>query len=646
MSSLSNPIYQHSGETQKICPLAAQASINEDIEQRRRQLDSQGEARKIILAKEVSNMIDETDIHLRTTPFPEAQESLTVKLSGAIEASKNILISAASATQHAADAAVQASSNAANAAVQASSNVANAAIGAATSVGANALSAAEGVAQTTATKAVQAEHAAANAFTRAAAYISHMGHDAASAISSATKTAAGVITNTASNAAHKAADLTEKAVDTTADLASAVGQKTRELAENAANKAHEVADNISHFTALVTLLAAEEKERARRLVEDETFAIINAMKLSEQIRALGPAFYRQETPNLLYGTKLLEEAERRWRLSSPYTALAANNAHTVGKLVADNVHTYHHFVPQRQLILGHIRSLEEKERTRRLIDSDETYAIMNALATRDIIRGLGWEFYRQDGAFDKFHKAYATTLLEEIERTYRIRTHKLLHTEDSAHLLMDVVATNITKFHVSTRQAAHLANEFAGKLGKTALEAASVFSQKAKDFAQFSTQRMQNAAGDISSFASIMYVLAREEGERVRRLNDPDEIYAIQNAWAQSALIRGLEGFWRQSQSARYPTAMLEELERRRRIAFDDKETKKTAHLCAQIVSENLAKFEKAHDYSAELIRKREVAAHSRLNPNAPAFVPHSAPAMKIEPPAPQPVYAASRATM
>jgi hypothetical protein len=33
-----------------------QASINEDLEQRRRQLDSKGEARKIIIAKEVSRI--------------------------------------------------------------------------------------------------------------------------------------------------------------------------------------------------------------------------------------------------------------------------------------------------------------------------------------------------------------------------------------------------------------------------------------------------------------------------------------------------------------------------------------------------------------------------------------------------------------
>jgi len=436
-----------------------------------------------------------------------------------------------------------------------------------------------------------------------------------------------MFTTAATDAAHKVGDLTEKTIHTTTDIAGAVGHKTLELAEGAANKAHEVADNISHFTSLMGVLASEEKERARRLAEDETFAIINASKLSEHIRALGPSFYRQELPNLHYGSKLLEEAERRWRLSSSYSSVAESNAHNVGKLVQSSINRFEHFVPHHQLVLGHIHNLEEKERTRRLNDSNESFAIINALATRDLIRGLGWEFYRQEGTFDKFHAAYATTLLEENERKDRIRTQKLLHAEDSAHELMNVVSDSIQKFNWNSRQAAHFVNEFAGKLGNVTLNAASAFGEKTKEFAQTTVQRMQIVAGDLSNFASLMYVIALEERERVRRLSDFDEIHAIQNAWTQSGLIRELDGFWRDNRTLRAPrfqTSMIEEIERRYRVANADKEVQSRARAVAALVNQNLAKFERAHEYAAELVRKQEIAAHSRLNPSAKPFVPSS----------------------
>ena len=68
---------------------------------------------------------------------------------------------------------------------------------------------------------------------------------------------------------------------------------------------------------------------------------------------------------------------------------------------------------------------------------------------------------------------------------------------------------------------------------------------------------------------------------------------------------------------------MMEEIERRWRLANETPASRKRAHAVADIVTQNLSKFEKAHEYAAELTRKREVAAHSRLNPNARPFVPH-----------------------
>lgn len=258
-------------------------------------------------------------------------------------------------------------------------------------------------------------------------------------------------------------------------------------------------------------------------------------------------------------------------------------------------------------------------------DTNETWAILNAFALRDIIRGLGYEFYRQEGAFGKSHSSYAITLLEELERKNRIREHFLLHQDDSSKHLMDVVANNLAKFNFNTRQAAHFVNDFASKLGSATLQAASSFSDKTKEFAQITVSKVQSVAGDLSNFASSMYLLALEEQERIRRMNDPMEIYAIQNAWNQSQIIRNLEYFYKPERTfrlARFPTSYLEELERRQRIGFDNKETKLRAKAVADLVQLNITKFERAHEYAVELMRKREVASHSRMNPKAAPFVP------------------------
>jgi len=270
----------------------------------------------------------------------------------------------------------------------------------------------------------------------------------------------------------------------------------------------------------------------------------------------------------------------------------------------------------------HIHSIENKERTRRLNDPDEAFAILNAFAVRDLFRQLGWPGYRQECCFDKFHAAYATTLLEEIERKDRIRSHNLPHSEDSAHQLMDVVAHNINKFNFNSRQASHFVNEFASKLGNATTQVTAAFTERTKEFAQSTLQRVQAVAGDISHFSTLMYVLALEEREKVRRLNDPDEVLAITNAWEQAALIRQLEGFWRVRTHVVFPARYLEEIERRWRMNHDDRTTIARARAVAALVAANLGKFEGAVNRFAQA---QKVAAHSRLNPKAAPFVPVSA---------------------
>jgi len=434
----------------------------------------------------------------------------------------------------------------------------------------------------------------------------------------------------AHDAVEKAGVVAHDAAIQASNIAGAVSQKTKEIATVVSDKGHEIADNINHFTTLVGVLAEEENERARRLVSgDEARAAANAFRVSELIRDLGVAFYKQ-TPNLLYTTKVLEEAERRWRLNSSGSERAEINAHREGKLVKNSLQN---FMPRYQWVRSHIAILEEKERTRRLMDPAEAYAIQNALALSFIIRDLGLGFFRQEGTFSRSHAGYATTLLEENERRDRIRTHNLLHSSDSHNLLTDVVANNLEKFSYNTRNAAKFANEFAALLGNATMKVASQFSSLTKDFAGAAAERVKSAAADVKSFSQIMYIIALEEKERARRLSDTNEIYAIQNAWIQSQLIRDLSALYRPASYSRYPLGLIEESERRWRMSNI---TPTASHKLSAIVLANAHKFQLAMQRAADAERIRnEAILHSRLNPRAPAFVPHTSTFQKVEPPAP-----------
>lgn len=614
----SNPIYQHSGETEKLPAIAQQASVNEDQEQRRRQLDGTGEQRKKLIAKEVSNLVDQFAgrVQLKSTPYTEpkqpilqqAQESATSLFSSALEAGKSLL-NTATATAGAVAGAVAGG-------VQ---SVANTTLDTASS----ALGTASAVSHDAAVKANEVAHLAANQ---------------ASSLANTAATQASSLANTAAN---QASTIAHKVVDTTSSAAGAVTQKAKELTNAASDKAYELADNISHFTTLVGVLAEEENERARRLVSgDEALAAANAFKVSELIRGLGDSFYKQQ-PNLLYTTKVLEEAERRWRLNSAGSELAERNAHKEGKLVKKNLQN---FMPRYQWARTFITGLEEKERTRRLTSPSEAYAIQNALELAFIIRELGLGFYRQEGTFSRTHAGYATTLLEENERRDRIRTHNLLHANDSHSLLSDVVANNVEKFSYTTRNAAKFANEFASLLGNATMKMASQFSSLTKDFAGAATERVKTVAGDLKSFTSSMYIIALEEKERARRLSDSDEITAINNAWFQSQLIRDLSALYRPSSLARYPLGLIEESERRWRMSSI---TPSASRKIAGLVLANSQKFELAMQRAADAERARaDAISHSRLNPRAPAFVPHQAFAPKVEPAPIAPASVASSAQL
>lgn len=583
---LSNPIYQHSGETEKLGSIAQQASVNEDQELRRRLLDKSGEHHKQILAKEVSHLVDQFggNVHLKTTPYvPHSQPLLEKAQQGA----SNVLSSALNAGKRAIDAATGAIQTVANSAL----DTANSALGTAQAVG----------------------------------------HDAAEKVSTVAHDAAEKVTIAAQDAAYQASS-----------LAGAVSQKTKELAYAASDKAHEIADNISHFTTLVGVLAEEENERARRMVSgDEARAAANAFRVSELIRDLGVSFYKQ-TPNLLYTTKVLEEIERRWRLNSSATELAERNAHREGKLVRNNLQS---FMPRYQWVHSHISTLEEKERTRRLNDPAESYAIINALNLAFIIRELGLGFYRQEGTFSRTHAGYATTLLEENERRDRIRTDMLLHADDSHNLLQVLVSENIEKFNYSTRNAAKFANEFATLLGNATMRVASQFSSLTKDFANSAAQRVKSAALDLHHFTSIMYIVALEEKERARRLSDPSEALAINNAWFQSQLIRDLSALYKPAsiKPARYPIGLIEECEKRWRMSCI---TPNASHKLATIAIANNRAFEGAMKRAADReLAHADAISHSRLNPRAPAFVPQQS-FEKVEPAYAPRMHAASGAQL
>lgn len=662
---LSNPIYQHSGESEKNFALAQQASVNEDQEQRRRQLDSNGERKKIVVAREVAHMVDEFggSVHLKATPFEEPKGTILTQATAAATGVVNSTLTTGLGLLHSAQAAVSgavgAVTNTAKGVVDTASHIAHDAASTATHLvqdaattaqntatvakdaALNAAATATTVAKNTAATATHlAQDAASTATTVAkntAATATHLAQDAAATATSVAKntaaTASSAINSAAATATHLAQDaaatathVAKDAAHQASDLAGAVSQKASELAEVAVSKTRDIADNISHFTTLVGVLAEEENERARRLVSgDEARSAANAFRISGLIRELGPEFYKQQ-PNLNYATKVLEEAERRWRLNSAHSSQAESNAHNLGKVVNNNLKS---FMPRYEWVRLHISGIEEKERTRRMNDSNEIYAISNALNTSVLIKELGEGYYRQEGSFNRAHSSYATTLLEENERRNRIRTDRIIHADDSAHLLMDVVATNIEKFNYSTRNASKVANEFANMLANATIRAANTFQSASKDLAKITAERVRVMASDLSNYTNILYLAALEEKERARRLSDPDEISAINNAWAQSGLIRDLSALYKPASVSRYPLNIFEEQERRWRLSHLQGSSSRKL---AAIVNANIVKFEAGAARSAAHWHAKDTVSHSRLNPNAPAFVPHQALPAKAEP--------------
>lgn len=167
-------------------------------------------------------------------------------------------------------------------------------------------------------------------------------------------------------------------------------------------------------------------------------------------------------------------------------------------------------------------------------------------------------------------------------------------------------------------------------LGSATKSIASNFSSLTQDFAKTAASRVKSVAGDIANYSTIMYVIALEERERARRLSDPSEINAINNAWIQSGLIRELEGLYRAgSRRAVYPLSLIEEQERRWRMASIHPSSSRKL---AELVKPNLMKFELASQRMSKIEQAIDTAHHSKLNPNAPAFVPHMAHATKVEP--------------
>jgi len=96
------------------------------------------------------------------------------------------------------------------------------------------------------------------------------------------------------------------------------------------------ATKITYHSKNAGLLFQEDTERTYRLSnEDEVYAILNGLALSSLIKDLGEAFYRPSyEPTRIYSTKLLEQYERSSRLSKDVGPIV-NQAREVSKLVED-----------------------------------------------------------------------------------------------------------------------------------------------------------------------------------------------------------------------------------------------------------------------------------------------------------------------
>jgi uncharacterized protein YoxC len=307
-------------ETQKDDCIARQAGINEDIEQRRRLLDEEGEKQRIWVANKTAQLLKFTPCELKHVPYP-VQAALCARRGTEVakevkpESAEHGAVSVLYKASHFAGDTFHLAADAVSTAGHKAAALSHKAVEVAASVG---------------EKTIEAANAVGDAVVEVAGAVGHVTAEVASTLEHKT-----------AEARHKAADIAHAVGHKTADVAHAVSHKTADVAALAAEIAHEARNRLVHLkdevvytTTRKYVRAQMESERRRRETDvDEQYAILNALRVSSLIKDLGCEFYRQHGQNFTYSFKLLEETERVWQEASLHSVVASANARKVALLV-------------------------------------------------------------------------------------------------------------------------------------------------------------------------------------------------------------------------------------------------------------------------------------------------------------------------
>jgi len=407
----------HTAETKKIPAIATQAGIVEDLEQRRRLMDLEGEGHRICMASMTSEILKSTTHELKHVPYPtsapldakSAEVTFTsqgVAILNAVQGALDVASTFAEDTYHKtteaaselghktaetasafshktaelassfSHGAVDLASRTVDLATSFGERTAEAASGAASAIGhktadlaAKSVDLAASLGEKTAEVAIVVGEKTASA----ASVVSHKTAEVAAVVGEKTSEAAGAAAVAAEKTFAVASDLGHKTAEVAwpkaAELAHVVSQKTavvaatviplaQDLAQEAKSRLVHLADDISYSTTKAYVTAVMEAERRRRMLDvNEQYAILNALAVSNLFKALAPEFYRQSDYCYAYSFKLLEELERKWRLLPANIEIARANAHSITKLVENRCFPIAHV--ERMYTTGKIEIVED-----------------------------------------------------------------------------------------------------------------------------------------------------------------------------------------------------------------------------------------------------------------------------------------------
>lgn len=269
-----------------------------------------GESLKRALAKEVSKQIPNYVV-LKHVPPPIERSYLLIEQKEEIDLKLNpsILQQGWSAIKHAAEVVGNKTAAVVESLVDKTSHVAE-------SVGHKTSDVVEQLVDKTALVATQVAHSTSDMATQAA----HTTADFGQQIAEKTE--------------HLIADMAPKVAHATSEAAIHLGHQMEDMASYVGHKFEEKMHEIKDDAGKLYVKAQEKMEQARRMASgEEQCALLNAMAVSALIAELDSSFYKQTGVNKLYGVKLLESMEVKWRIFHELDGCAIANAKKESKLI-------------------------------------------------------------------------------------------------------------------------------------------------------------------------------------------------------------------------------------------------------------------------------------------------------------------------